>query len=199
MRRNQYEPGMGWWLKVTASALFTAAAIVVACVWVRSHWTFDRITMPIGRNRMLMLISYRGSVTITFADLSIPKLWIESGRSHPIGTRTPDWIWPRERVLGFGWAYRDLMANMPNPPAKEGDPSGVTGRSWAAGGSGAMLPDWFVILGILALAALPWHRPRFSLRNLLVAITLAAILIAIFSSASRAPMVQWENGVLVTE
>jgi hypothetical protein len=193
---------MGWWLRAIVSACFAAAALFVVALWVRSHWTFDRLSAPLAPRRTLILISYRGSVTVTLAELHIPEVWRDSGRSHPIGTRTPDMIWPRERVLGFGVAHKELMLNMPNsptPPESHTSKLGVTGRSWAMGGSGAMLPDWFLVLILLALAAFPWRRPRFSMRTLLVATMLVAMLATIFSLAARTPEVQWENGVLVTE
>jgi len=192
---------MRWWLQAIASALFTASAIFVVCLWVRSHWTFDRLSLPLGFQRTLIVISYRGSVTITLAGNTIPEIWRDSGRSHPVGTRTPDMIWPRERVLGFGWAYKELMPNIPNSPSRSRrtDRLGVTGRSWHHGGSGAMLPDWFLILVLLTSAALLWRPFRFSLRTLLAATTLAAVLLTIFSLANRTPEVEWENGTLVTE
>jgi hypothetical protein len=108
-------------------------------------------------------------------------------------------IWPRERVLGFGCAHNELMPNIPNPPDPPGEPLGVTGRSWHTGGSGAMVPDWFVLALLVGLAALPWRRPQFSVRTLLAATTLAAVLLGIFTLASRTPEVEWENGTLVTE
>ena len=63
-------------------------------------------------------------------------------------------IWPRERVLGFGCASNELMPNVPNSPSWSGDPLGITGRSFHAG-SGAMLPDWSLLLVLLTLAVLP--------------------------------------------
>lgn len=186
-------------LRTMMSALFVAAAIFLGFLWIRSHRTFDRVSVPLGLNRTLVAISYRGSLTAVVAGITIPTIWRDSGRSHPVGTRTPDMIWPRERVLGFGWAHNELMPNIPNPPAPPGESSGVTGRSWHAGGSGAMVPDWFVLAVLAGLAALPWRPPRFSVRTLLAAITLAAVLLGIFTMASRTPEVEWENGTLVTE
>src|SRR5262245_32132061 len=104
------------------SAVFASAAIFVAFLWIRSHRTFDRISVPVGRST-LVAISYRGSLTAVVANTAIPTIWRDSGRSHPVGTRTPDMIWPRERVLGFGWAHNELMPNIPNSPDPPGDPS----------------------------------------------------------------------------
>lgn len=101
-------------LPMMASALFAAAAIFIGFLWVRSHRTFDRVSVPLGRNRTLVAISYRGSLTAVIANITIPTTWRDSGRSHPVGTYTPDMIWPRERVLGFGWAHNELMPNIPN-------------------------------------------------------------------------------------
>lgn len=190
---------MRWWIKAAGSAFFIAVALSVVFLWVRSHQTFDRVTIPLGQSRMVMLISYRGSVTITFVRVHVPEIWVESGRSHPIGTRTPDWIWPRHPVLGFSWAYQELMLNMPNAPSPEWDQLGITGRSWGCSGSGVMLPSWFIALILLTLAVLPWRRPNLSLRNLMIAMTLAVVFMAIFSLAGRALETEWKNGVLVTE
>ncbi len=187
---------MRWRIRAIASGLFLAAALFFVSLWIRSHWTFDRVSCPLGERRTLVAISYRGSVTITLIGITIPEFWRDSGRAHPVGTRTPDMIWPRERILGFGCAYNDLMPNTPNSPSTN-SPLGLTGRSWHHGGSGVMLPNWFVLTVLLCGAILPWLPPRFSLRALLAAMTLTAVLFAIFSVASRAPEVQWRNGVLV--
>jgi len=62
-----------------------------------------------------------------------------------------------------------------------------------------MVPDWFVLIVLVGLVALLRCRPRFSLRGLLSAITLAAVLLGIFTMASHTSEVEWENGTLVTE
>jgi hypothetical protein len=46
------------------------------------------------------------------------------------------------------------------------------------------LPHWFVALLFAALAALPWIRPTFSLRTLLIATTLIAVLLGLVAWAS---------------
>jgi hypothetical protein len=186
-------------LRIALSAPLAGAAIFLVFFWIRSHTTFDRISVPLRGVNTLIAISYRGSVTIVDAKLMIPTIWHDSGRSHPVGTRTPDMIWPRERILGFGWAHNELMPNMPNSPAPPGDPDGVTGRSWHHYGSGVMLPDWFILTILLGLMVLPWCHPRFSLRTLLVATALIALLLGIFRMASYTPAVDWVNGTLVTE
>jgi hypothetical protein len=48
-------------------------------------------------------------------------------------------------------------------------------------------------------AALPWRRPRFTVRTVLAATALVAVLLGILSLASHTPEVEWNNGELVTE
>lgn len=56
----------------------------------------------------------------------------------------------------------------------------VPNQSWAI-----KVPDWFVI-GLLALSAvIPWRISRFSLRTLLIAITLVAVLLGLVVWATR--------------
>lgn len=198
---NQNDSGniMARKFRIAVSVFLGLLTVVLCVLWVRSHSTFDRVSVPLMPHRTLVAISYRGSVTAVVVRITIPEIWRESGRSHPIGTRTPDMIWPRERVLGFGWAYNELMPNVPNAPRPPDDPYGITGRSWHHGGSGVMLPDWFLLFVLLTLVSLPWRSPKFSVRTLMILTALVAVLLTIFSLASRTPEVQWENGTLVTE
>jgi hypothetical protein len=47
------------------------------------------------------------------------------------------------------------------------------------------VPHWFLVLATIGLSALPWLRLRFSLRTLLIATTLVAVVLGLVVWASR--------------
>jgi hypothetical protein len=49
----------------------------------------------------------------------------------------------------------------------------------------AVVPVWFVLILLAALASLPWLRWRFSLRTLLIATTLVAVVLGLVVGAAR--------------
>jgi hypothetical protein len=76
---------------------------------------------------------------------------------------TMDWI----VYEGWGWRYESRPASL--PPA---------GFSWVSSHQKIVsCPTWFVLLLTLGMAAAPWlpWSTRFSLRTLLIAITLVAV------------------------
>ena len=161
-------------------------------LWAVSYWTFDRVSVPLSGRSMLIFISYRGQFSAVYSPTSIPRItdvWRERGDVDVPGNTYPDQFWPRRRVLGFGWITNTLYLNTPNPPVpRDQQFSGLTGRSWACACTGLAAPVWFAALVLLGVAALPWVTPRYSVRTLLVAMTLVALVVGAFAAANRAPL-----------
>ena len=82
--------------------------------------------------------------------------------------------------FGFGWALRTFK------PDKFGDTS--TSRfTWdnSRGFKRIGVPHWFAVLAVTSLAVGPWIRWRFSLRTLLIATTLIAVVLGLIVYATQ--------------
>jgi hypothetical protein len=166
--------------------------VLLIALWVRSYKSFDRTSGRFAGRTSIILVSYAGRLSAVNTDATTlqwnwPKL--DSGPILPhnvaFGDETFSWsdtdvMWPQHTRLGFGWIYRVLYPNIPNGEIGW-NPQGMSGRSWAAGATGLIVPDWFGVLIFLALASIPWIRSsiQFSLRTLLIATTLVAVLMGL--------------------
>lgn len=161
--------------------------VVFLLFWAASYTVFDRVSVPLERHRTLVLISYRGSVSaVVVPIITIPEIWWERGDVIVPGSTYPDQIWPRKRLFGFGWITRTLYLNVPNPPyPRDRQTSGLTGRSYGARGSGVIAPDWFIALMLFGVAAVAWRGARYSIRSLIIATTIVAVLMGILTMANR--------------
>ena len=77
-------------------------------------------------------------------------------------------------------SYR-YYSNMPNSEVGW-LPSGLHDRSWTGGSAGAQLPYYFLTILAVGLTVAPWSRIfslRFSLRTLLIATTLVAVVLGL--------------------
>jgi hypothetical protein len=113
----------------------------------------------------------------SYAPMELP-----TARPRPIHQNWyEDVVWPHRSFCGFGWCYHEYHRNTPNGE-RGWDPRGMTGRSWTHPASGIMLPHWAVVVFFGSLAILPWMphvRWRFSLRTLLIATTLVAVVLGL--------------------
>jgi hypothetical protein len=175
------------------------ACVLLIALWVRSYQIFDRASGRVFGRAAAICISYTGSTTVTFTDISYlswnwPKL--DSGPILPnnwtladLSGGNVDWgdtdvVWPFRGKMGFGWIQQSLCPFIPNGETGW-DPRGMSGRSWAANCTGVMVPHWFGVLIFVNLASLPWLRWRFSLRTLLIATTLVAVALGLAVYATR--------------
>ena len=178
---------MRYW-RVAINAAGAVIVVLFLFSWLTSYFLFDRVSVPL-KGRTLVCISYCGQLSAVIVPIEVPKIWWERGDVNVHGNTYPDQLWPRKRIVGFGWITDTLYLNVPNSPEPRAlQRSGLTGRSYACNASGLMVPDWFLVLPLVTLILLPWLKPRFSVRSLLVAITLIALLLGILKMANRAPL-----------
>jgi hypothetical protein len=185
-------------LRIAWSVFWGLAAVLLVVLWVRSYRAFDRISGYVGKHYTITL-SYAGRLSIVHphqianslpywnrdSGPILPNNWTEADLKH----RTVNWddtdvVWPNRNLMGFGWFYHELYCCMPNGEAGW-NPRGLSGRSYAADSSGLMIPHWFIALLFVGLACIQSWSLRFSLRTLLIATTLVAVVLGLIVYVAR--------------
>ena len=168
------------YLRIAATAVSLTACVLLVALWVRSYTWCDIFCLRIDGPHDQRLQSLDGKLTYDGrGPLAIKKRfeWIV----HPAALWRRSEHWATKPVLGFQWS-RD---GYPRP----------------------MIPHWFPTLIFAVLAAAPWlHWRRFSLRTLLIFMTVAALLMGAFGyflsmapeptfqTRTRAPASESETG-----
>jgi hypothetical protein len=146
-------------LRIAVTALGLTAALLFAVWWVRSYWQADTCAMVVSKSTFVGIGSTHGSLTATRGDngpgyfngrWDIHSDPIVHASDYQLNTGSSEY---RGR-FGFG-VFRN--------------PSFTTLNA----------PHWAFVLAAGVVAALPWIKPplQFSLRTLLIAMTLIAVLI----------------------
>jgi hypothetical protein len=140
-------------LRIAWSVAWGVAAVLLCLLWVRSYWRLDRmdtfLTM-FNPHRSLSAISAHGFLMIgvepdQYGSQDVRPAFFSTGSVDQIHAGTIDRSW-----LGFKL---------------------VTGNMTF----GVQFSLWFAVLTASICALAPWLRCRFSLRTLLIAITLVAV------------------------
>lgn len=187
-------------LRIAWTVGWGVVTMLLVALWVRSYVTFDRLTMqplPSPASNYL-LISYKAhiaAVRVGFLGPALiyrePKLLNrDSGPVNPRHRQLEDLPWPAPSFLGFGWMTNRSYSNIPNNESGW-LPIGLHDRSWTADATGFRIPYWCLALVSSCVAIIPWlrlhMRPRFSLRTLLIAMTLLAVLLGLMVYLSTKP------------
>ena len=162
------------YLRIAFSVACEIAYVLLIVLWVRSYEGVDSRSFLGPYNRRLLLVSLCGEVGITsihgMRDRSLsPRKLLEWEKS-------PHYPYSRINRSGF----RHLTGRQ--PPYRADFRWNTIGSRWYIS-----VPYWFLTLCAVVLGAAAWIRPsrRFSLRTLLIASTLSAILMAIIVAAIR--------------
>jgi hypothetical protein len=133
---------------------------LLVVLWVRSYWHWDAAVRGWGvtPQQFLALPSHSGGVSIQYLD----------ARGNSM-------------VSFFRWKITTMPAQDRDSVFTAGLWQAGTGFYWYRGSDGFLLslPDWFLVPLLIALAAAPWLHYRFSLRTLLIAITLVAVVLGV--------------------
>lgn len=142
-------------LRITWSVVWGALAALLCVLWVRSHRVADIISLRLYSSTVLGITLDKGGVLALF--YSPPTT---PTQQVPFHMRYP----PGPRIPNFKpWTYGNVS----------------TGRYVQA-------PLSLSVVGALLLAAAPWSRyQRFSLRTLLIATTLVAVVLGLIVWAAR--------------
>jgi hypothetical protein len=136
-------------LRLATSALGLAACAFILASWVRSYCTIDDLRAPLTASRTVRIESKRGTLSWQFFDAT----W---------GAYVHKSTWNATRM---------------DPPWERWDAHVPTWRWIQPAGLGPemfILPYWFPTVLAAALTVTPWMSLRFSLRKMLIAVTLLA-------------------------
>ena len=145
-------------LRIAWSVGWGLVAVLLCVFWVRSYLWLEQLILPISSNVAIGVGVMPGSSVIAI---------------------NPKWGWPhvtRHSQSVDGWLGR------------VGWPHSRLWGLFQIRATGAVIPFWFSLVVVAALASIVWirHLPwRFSLRTLLIATTLVAVVLGLWVWAVR--------------
>jgi hypothetical protein len=154
-------------LRIAWSVGWGLVAVLLIALWVRSYRVHEWITVPLpGRQVLVWITSAQGGVRL-------------------------DLYGPDHQLVGWQWMGLPLDGSFEvNVNPEEGPPilrtilinvSQTTSRIFL------WTRIWVTVLFAAALAGVPWLRWRFSLRSLLIATTLVAVVLGVIVHLNKAP------------
>ncbi|MEX2308547.1 MAG: hypothetical protein WD738_13180 [Pirellulales bacterium] len=148
------------YLRIAVSALSLTACVLLIALWARSYYYLDQLTEPISRTRGIEFASIEGQ-----ARFAVLKL------NPAVPFQSQDWgLESTNSKLGYAQSEIDDTK------------WGFVGSEidfWTIWG-----PYWFLALLGVTFAAVPWIPRRFSLRAMLIAMTLFAALLGIIAASN---------------
>jgi hypothetical protein len=140
-------------LRIAGSIVCGIACALLIALWVRSYWRCDSLTR-IGSNRIYtQLFSDCGTLCLSRDD---KEFWRD--------------LYVQRVLEKDRWLYGVRAASNHLP---------MFGWRLLPGEIFVRLPYWLVLLGCTFIAPVPWLRPRFTLRTLLIATTLVAVVLGL--------------------
>jgi hypothetical protein len=144
--------------KITVSAMGGVACLTMIVLWIRSNWYLEEFWFPMPSNHGLGFVS-----AVNCGSVGIQE-------------RKPN---PTSYIVGYRCAAIQI----------EGPKPIFLGFSLASDASASFLnvPYWFLVLLSVTIAVAPqigWSR-RFSLRTLLITVTLTAVVLGVVAVATR--------------
>src|SRR5262245_19973439 len=144
-------------LRIAWSVWWGILCLLLIALWPQSYRWLDGVSMPISTARKIAIWSGGGRVEFQMADYG--------GPSSPSSPSSPLSIVRVSRA-----AVRDY--------AKAVGMKSET-RYFGRTQFGFLLPSWLLVVVTITLAAAPWMRWKFSLRTLLIATTLIAVVLGL--------------------
>jgi hypothetical protein len=163
------------YLRIAVTALSLTACVLLVALWVRSYKAYDGIIGHVSKNRLINAHSFEGYLgvgTSVWPSLPPPFTDYEPGHVNSLSASDEGKTWFLVDDTGSRW--RLYVATGPNQE------------------SGIVAPHWFVATLTAGIAVAPWitWSKRFSLRTLLIATTLAAIMLGIIAFKLNRPKEQ---------
>lgn len=147
--------------RIAASALFGVLTVLLVALWVRSYW-------------------WRDNLFIEISQLSYAQYSSEEGESaflvtHSSGSKESRLVWFNPWELGHT-RIEFFPFNGEYPRWMGFDMYWIDGDEW-----GIFVPHWFVCLltGAIAVMSANTKSKRFSIRTMLIAVTLVAIMLGL--------------------
>jgi hypothetical protein len=147
------------YLRIAFSATCLVACVLLIVLWVRSYWWWDTISWGITSKQGLQASSQSGGTVFQYIDMRGFTLDLYKWRLH--SQQSPD----------------------ANPMPISGMDEAFAGFLFLNGM--VAIPYWFLVPVSAVCAAVPWIRWRFTLRTLLIATTLVALVLGVIVYAAR--------------
>lgn len=147
-------------LRIAVSVFFAVVTVALCVLWVRSFWTVDIISVT-SKNGAELRDVMSGCGVISFHN------WT------PLGRRWAGGNWQRERMP----VQRRWIEQFQETRKFQ--------LSIESGGWGIDLPYWSFVIAVCFASVIPWARTCFSLRTLLIATTIVAVVLGLGVWAAR--------------
>ena len=149
-------------LRIAWSVAWGVACLLLIALWVRSQWYADHYFASVTKTHLMHVQLIPGAIAIRITDVTRMYLrqdftvGANNWRPHAIGLRESKYRSPLWAAFDYAGGYLTL-------------------------------PYWFLVSITAILTAAPWikRRPQFSLRTLLIAMTLVAVGLGLAVYANR--------------
>jgi hypothetical protein len=145
-------------LRIAWSVFWALAAVLLIVLWVRGYWWVEQLPVPIPGNHVIGLATMPGVFAVVIDPNWGRPPWTTG--SNP----ADEWLaaggYDHSRV----WGFFGIQA------------------------TAVIIPFWFSLVIVVSIATIPWARQlpyRFSLRTLLIATTLVAVVLGLVVWAAR--------------
>jgi hypothetical protein len=151
-------------LRIAFSATCLIACVLLIVMWVRSYRTADEIFAIFSKHRFSFHSEFGGLSAVSHAPANVPNgaIWTQ-----------------REPTAIISPSRFQFASQLVPSPFRFAMPEVQTTAS---------VPHWFLVVSATILATLPWIRQlrwRFSLRTLLIATTLVAVVLGAIVYVAR--------------
>jgi hypothetical protein len=150
-------------LRIAFSVTCLIACALLIVLWVRSYWQADTVIM-VSQSSVIGFGSGRGSLAASLSDRVLgyfDQTWYIAsdaiGSSRGFGSQ---YLPGNRKVFGFGITQQPSFTSI-------------------------YVPCWLCVSFFATLAAAPWIRWRFTLRTLLIATTMVAVVLGLIVYAVR--------------
>jgi hypothetical protein len=146
-------------LRIAWSGACGAVCLLLIALWARSYWRAEVVT---GRHiAHYEAISVRGRLKLSLLDDPWPVPLVSNHKSFGPDQRESDILYEHVQLYANGRGFRwDKHVRV-------------------------LLPYWFPVVLLAICAGLPWLPSRFSLRTVLIATTLVAVVMGLVAYAAR--------------
>jgi hypothetical protein len=169
------------YLYVALTSIFALASLLLLVACVLSYWRFDQLIIRTAANNHLGLTSFQGRFVVGWSNA--PELryaFVQPWERRSFRTR--DWNAALSGpVAFFPQSVTPYASTIPLPRFNRNPVINTPGTNHRE----LVLPYWIILLFTIAAATSPWLPWRFSLRTLLIAITLLALLLGTAFATTR--------------
>ena len=149
------------YLRIAVTAIALTTGIFVVALWVRSHSRLDRVDGPVGRlfpGWTAAAVSVQG---VLMFGAQPEQYNVYAAQSHAFRFNSGPIERGRRIQIDRGFLGFKIVREK---------------KEW-----GVQLPHWAAVVALAAFAAVPWWKrfPSFSLRTLLIAITVIAVALGV--------------------